>query len=267
MNSDHILIEQFLRNHPDIFIQIIEDWDYEDIGKLLEDLAPDQAGFILSRLSHYKSGKVIENLPQPLTSSLLNSISLADSEAILRVTVESVREAILNSMDDDKSSFIRKSLSFSKEEVGSYLDPYVLYLNGKDTVESTLNKVKNSGGRVRSHLYAVDDHKKLIGYVQLNDLIIEKPEKTISSLLNKVPVTVHEEMQITDLLEAWNDAFIDLPVTKINGEFLGTVSREAVRKNTNLSAEPRNPAIKAGNALGDLYLIGLSSLIGNTEPK
>jgi Glu-tRNA(Gln) amidotransferase subunit E-like FAD-binding protein len=73
-------------------------------------------------------------------------------------------------------------------------------------------------------------------------------------------------MSINDLLDRWDDALVNMPVVDVEGVFIGSVSKVVLSE---LSQGFRNrkqvddAAIKAGNALGELYLIGLSGLLGS----
>ena len=59
--------------------------------------------------------------------------------------------------------------------------------------------------------------------------------------------------------------FIDLPVAKVDGEFIGTVSRVSLAEIKSGKTAIDNSAVKAGNALGELFTIWPTSLIGSAE--
>lgn len=265
MNNDKHLIEQFLSHHPEIAIPIIEEFEIHEIAILIEDLSSDHAIRILSQIAPYKAGKVLEKLTIEQAVRSVELLPLSNSESILRIVDRSICEQILHTMGGKKSKYLQQALTFTKDQVGAHLEANVLTLHDRMSVEKALFSIKENDAVVKSHLFVLNDEKILLGYIELKELISSNVDRSIQSIMKEVPRTVFADMNSKDLLEQWDDAFVDLPVVKINGQFLGTVSRISLSKLKSDKAAIDKSALKAGNALGDLYLIGLMSLLGNSD--
>jgi Mg/Co/Ni transporter MgtE len=265
MNNDKHLIEQFINHHPEIAIPIIEEFEIQEIAILIEDLSSDYSISILSQIAPYKAGKVLEKLTIEQAVRSIDSLPLPNCESILRIVDKSICEQILQTIGGQKSKYLQQALRFTKDQVGAHLEPNVLTLNDRMNVEKALLSIKENDAVVKSHLFVLNKEKILLGYIELKELIASKMDRSIQSIMKEVPRTVFADMNTKELLEQWDDAFIDLPVVKINRQFLGTVSRISLSKLKSDKPAIDKSALKAGNALGDLYLIGLMSLLGNSD--
>ncbi|MEO9871541.1 CBS domain-containing protein [Ekhidna sp.] len=265
MNNDQLLIDQFLSSHPEIAIASINELETEEIALLIETLSLDQSMVILSRLLPYKSGKALERITPERAIACMDHLSLSNAEAILRICEKSISTQILNGVQPERAKYLKRALAFDKDLVGAHLEPYVFTLPVNMKIEKALHLIKSSKAVVKPHVFVLDDEKKLVGYLEVNELITNDPNRTIQTVMKKVPRTVFADMNAKDLLENWDHAFIDLPVVKVNREFIGTVSRVSLAEFKSSKATIDNSAIKAGNALGELFTIGLTSLLGSAE--
>lgn len=267
MNIDLLLIDQFLANHPEIAIAAIEGLDTEEIALLIETLSLERSLTILSLLPPYKAGKVLEKVNINKAVECVENIPFTNAELILRVTDKLVVDQILKGVQSEKAKYLRRVLSFRKDQVGAYMEPYVFTLFENFNIGKAIILTKKSKAVVKPNVFILNKEKKLVGYLDVNELITNDQEKTIQSLMKVVPRTLLPEMSVKDVLDNWDHRFIDLPVVKVNGEFIGTVSLTSL---TDLNLNKKsfdNSALKAGSALGELYVIGLTSLLGSVEAK
>ncbi len=265
MNKDQLLINQFLSSHRQIALAAIEELETEEITLLIDSLSLDQSMVILSQLAPYKSGKVLEMVKPERAIACMDHLPLSNAEAILRICEQSIGAQVLKGVHPERAKYLKRALTFDKDQVGAHLESYVFTLQENIKIEKALLLIKNSGAVVKPHIFILDDVKKLVGYLEVNDLITNDPQKTIHSIMKTVSRTVFADMNAHDLLEHWDYAFIDLPVVKVNGEFIGTVSRVSLAEVQSGKVTIDNSVIKAGNALGELFTIGLTSLLGSAE--
>ncbi|WP_194974816.1 CBS domain-containing protein [Aquiflexum lacus] len=267
MSTDHLLIYQFLKEHSNIAIPMIEKLEVEEITALIEELDSDKAVIILAEIAPFIAGKVVEKLSNKKAIELVELLDPQIAESILQVTDKSIRDQLLEGTTKALSTYLRNALVFQKYQVGAHLEPFVFTLSDRMTIQNALTMVKNSKAPVRPHVFVLNDNNKLVGYIKWNDLLKAESESEIHSVMKEVPRTVLASMSTSDLLEVWDPTLIDLPVIKLNGTFLGTVSRTSLSKLEKTTNTLDHPAIKAGNALGDLYFIGLTSLFGRSSEK
>ena len=266
MNNDQLLIDQFLSNHSDIAVAAIEELETEEISLLLENSSLDQALVILSKLVPYKAGKVLENANVEAAIEWIDHLPLSNAESILRICEKHVSDQILSQIQSERAKFLKRALSYSKDQVGAHLMPDVFTLHESMKVEKALQLIKSCKALIKPNVFVLNEDNKLVGFLEVNELITNQPEKGIKSLIKTVSKTVLADMSAKDLLDDWDHAFIDLPVVKMNGEFIGIVSKTSLTTHKSGKSAIDYSLVKAGNALGELYIIGLTSLLGSAEP-
>ncbi|MGB3852095.1 MAG: CBS domain-containing protein [Tunicatimonas sp.] len=265
MNNDQRLIDQFLTSHRDIAIAAIEELTIDEVVLLLEDMAPNKSAAVLSSLPSYKAGRVLDRMSLKNAVNVVGLLPIPVSESILRSINRPLRQQIVAELPMGLRKHLKRALTFRKDQVGAHLESDLLTLSESSTVEKALLEIKTTTSMVRSPLFVVDKAKTLVGYIETNDLLANEPQKTIRSIKKPVSQVVASDMTVKDALEHWDDSFVYLPVVKGEGQFLGAVSRNGLSALKLANVGTDKSAVKAGSALGDLYLVGLTSLLGSSD--
>ena len=177
----------------------------------------------------------------------------------------SLRKQIIVDLPPDVRKPLKRSLTFSRNQVGAHLEPSFLTLSESSSVEKVLSEIKATQVTVQPQMFVVSKEKMLVGYLEATDLLSNSPEKIIHSIMKPAPSTVVATMSVKDVLEHWDDAMVYLPVVNAENQVLGIVSRGTLSKLTLTSVSTDRLEVKAGSALGDLYLVGLTGLLGGTD--
>jgi Mg/Co/Ni transporter MgtE len=265
LTNDQVLIGCFLTDHPHEALEAIESMGWEELILFLENLPDDQTALVLSRLAGFKAARVIEQVSVEKASRCLLKMQFFEIAHIIRIVKEPFRSKIYQLLPIETAKNLKKSLSFSSSQVGAHMDPDVLTFFKDQTVDIVLKELKSSTNRTNLCIYVLDRNKKLVGFLMVSDLISGDPDKSLASIMQAVSYHVSPEMNVKDLLENWKTDFMEVPVVKVDKEFLGAVTISALRGATSGNKISDNLAWKAGNALGDLYLIGLASILGRSD--
>lgn len=266
MDTDQLLIGQFFKDHENLAINYIESLDVKDIASLTESLTLDQNCQLFSKLNAYRAGQVIEKIPVEKAGIIISRLSTLVAQSLLRVAKPTNREAILNQLKPELAIPLRRGLAYSQDRVGAHIDSLVLTLSGGMTIEKGLAAINSSTANAQPHFFILDKEKKLTGYVELFDLLQGEGHMQINTKQRLVNQPALADMSIGDLLDHWDHTLVYLPVVDINGVFIGSVSRAVlseIHERRTVGKSKDYASIKAGNALGDLYMIGLTSLLGS----
>lgn len=265
MNNDQRIIDQFLVSHRDLAIAAIEELEINEIVLLIENMAPNKSGVILTSMVPFKAGRVLEKVSLKHAATIIGLLPANISEPILRIMDHSLRKQLLAELQPDLRKQLKLALTFSKNQVGAHLEPGFITVSESSTVEKVLSVIKTTKAAALPVMFVLDKTKTLVGYIEANDLLVNEPKKIIRSVMKPVAHSVFANMSVKDVLENWDDSFLYLPVIKGEGQFVGVVSRSTLTKLNLTKASTDKLALKAGSALGDLYLIGLSSLLGSSD--
>jgi len=266
-HNDQRLIDQFLTNHQQMAVAAIETLEIDEVALLIENMAPDKSRIVLTNLAPHKAGKVLERVSFEQAVNIVRPLPTNILESILRVTNSSFRKQVLAELPPDVRKLLRRSLTYRKNQVGAHLEARVLTLSEKSSVEKSLSEIKTTQATVQPLLFVLSPTQELVGYVEISDLLLNSPQKTVHSIMKPVPPAVVADMSVKDVLQNWNDSFAYLPVVKGEGQFIGVASRSTLSKLDLTKVDTDKLVVKAGSALGDLYLIGLTGLLGSSDQR
>ena len=267
MDTDQLLLEKFIRNHPGEVLHFIEKLSAQEIAGLMESLPIDLSEQLCNQMDRYKASQCFENLNPEMAIKLISALHPSFAATILRQVDKILCNSILKDLSKDKSKSIATILSYPDNTVGAYLDPLVFTLYEDMSVEQGLVRIKENHPHIVSPVYILSRDQLLVGFTEVKDLIAAENTKQIHSIMNTNPPEILADISIKALLAGsdWNDLFYYLPVVDSKRVFLGVIGKD-VMKNIGQKAEPldRN-AQEASQALGDLFQIGLTSLFRSTS--
>jgi Mg/Co/Ni transporter MgtE len=156
-------------------------------------------------------------------------------------------------------------MKYPINSVGAHVDPKVLTLDENTNIEDAMVRIKNHQADIHSLIFILTSEQELAGYIDLKSLISGNPSQPVRSIMKKDYPKIMGNMDIQillnrDIKDSW---LLDFPVIDINGVFLGVIDRKSVFEKTTGKDVMISREKQTGMALGDLYQIGLSSLIGS----
>lgn len=223
------LWEAFIGLHPaDIadFLGSVSKLDsqklFADLPKKLklatfEDLSDYMQGVVLEALSDQEKIEAFRALPIDELADLFDYLSDEDLKKYLNMLAKDVRERVLS------------LLQFEPDSAGGIMVTDVLTLMAGFTVDQAiklLQRVQPSHD-IHQQIFIVDKEHNLLGHINLQDLVLHKPQERISTFMKKNELVVRaDEDQETVAKEMVHYGLIAVPVVSTNNKFLGVISSE-----------------------------------------
>ncbi len=264
--SEEILIKEFLAKHPKLAWNVISELKSNEILSLIRSLGIEEQKIVISMIGGRKATKVLEKMTQDESVQLLKHLSPISADMVFRAMPEGIRGDLLERLPEELIRMYKRSLSFTVGQIGAHLNSTVLALREDMLVQQALGSLKGEKDVEHKQFFVLNEAFQLIGFIEAGTLITSEPNKPIKSLIRQMPILITAEMSVKDVLDSWDDAFFELPVTNVKNEFLGIVTRQLLKAQYVHDNESGRSTMKAGSALAELYLIGLSSLLGNSGP-
>ena len=186
---------------------------------LLEDVPEEHAADLLEQLDAGVAADIIDALPSDEAADLIAEMD--DSEAA----------AVLSEMSPEDADEVRDLIAFSGGVAGSLMGTE-RYAYADTTLRTEfladLKTRRESVERLPRRLILVDEKKHPVGAVDLVDVLLTRPESTLSSLAKPV-ATVSVDATLDDL-EQFFDRYETqgAPVVDHNGRLVGRISAQAV---------------------------------------
>ena len=269
MDNDRILLEEFITNHTTDAARLVEQLKVEQISSFINNLSIDLSVMLLKEMDMFMATRCLEEIETEKSAKIIEKFPTSIASSFLRKIQKEKEEQILNKMEPKISESLSQMLHHMENTAGALMNPQVPTILENLNVKEAFDIVKKSKQQSYEYIYILDGDRKLIGIVKLEDLIIAEPKEQIASIMDKEVPYLYSEVEIQKTLDhpGWLELNA-LPVIDRSGVFIGELSQSVIRKmDINKKRKVPQHAIAAGNALGELYKLGLSGLLYSTSVK
>lgn len=267
MVMDQKIVERFVQKHPEDCLRIMNNFDISEIIELLHSLPVELSSQLIMNMDPFKAVRCIERTDLKTAEEILENCSFITVVRIFRALDKKISQQLLDSLSREFAVMIRRAIKYSDQTVGAYMDPITYSLREDKTVGQAMEEVKEYKALVRSPVFVLSKDNKLLGYVDLKDLIINNPSKKISMIMDTHVPKILANMNIQTVLDddTLYEGFMFLPVVDAQNTFLGIFRKGFVPSYGQDEKSESHQIQQAGVALRALFQIGLSSLVLNTS--
>ncbi|MCR9206256.1 MAG: magnesium transporter, partial [Halobacteriovoraceae bacterium] len=204
--------------------------DHEHYPVILESLDDDELAGIFPLFEKSLFDDITRLIPNEKLIEIFNLIETDDIAYLLKLMSEDDMEEMLPKLV--KSVQVKRILSYPEESAGSIMQTEVCLLREgmtcKEAVES-IRKQKKSLGKV-FNAFLVDEERKLVGLVHLDDLILSTMGESLSKITKplKYYVTPEEDQEeVAQTFSKYDLSF--LPVVDKDGILLGQITFDDIQ--------------------------------------
>jgi len=263
METNQILLERFITDHPTAASQAIEKMNEDVIVLFFNKIPEDLAANILSKMYSYKGAKCLELMETKISVRILEKIDVNTAELLLRQCNEVFRNKMVNGLSSKKSIALKQKLSFPANSIGASMRPVALSLRKEITIKEVISIGKQEKRPMPSQVYVVDEEGKLEGVVKTNDLLNEKNSSKLSSVMITEIPKFFAEANIKSVADhpGWLE-LQDIAVIDSSERLIGTLNFKATRQNKSRTVkDATSDLVETSNALGELYRIGMTGFL------
>ncbi len=266
METENKILERFITNHTDETLEVIEKLGAGELVEFLKSLPIDISSLLLSKLNRLKAAGCIEKADPTFAKELLETCGPSISANILRILDQKLIQALLEGISSEHSNAIQQILNYPENSAGAYLDPRVFTLKENLNIGQALDLIRENNTYVQSPLFVLSSEQALVGCIDLKNLITGDPSKPIRSVMKinipEIVANINVHALINGKIEY--EELPILPIVDIHGVFLGVIDKKSLSALKFDKESKGRDVQQASNALGDLYQIGLSSLLRST---
>jgi magnesium transporter len=218
--------------HPSDLADVVERLDEEDQVALLSALPVQLASEALAEMEEGEDrGDLLAALAPERGAQLIEELADDDAADLMAELEEAEQQRILNALPGTTAVELVDLLRYDEETAGGLMTTDLVAVEASLTAEEALWQVRHQGREVGDFytVFVVDDHRRLLGTLRLDDLIIADTEETIGTLVEAPVATVRPEEdqeQVGRLIARYNLAAI--PVVGPNGVLLGRITFDDV---------------------------------------
>jgi len=231
MELEHRLTLGYLQAHPVEAARHLESLDPHEAASLLEALPGEEIAGVLEHCLPVSTAKIIEELSKDLGAGVLGAMNATSAIGVLRQFEESVRQDVLDRLDNPMGATLRRALRYSPNTAGSLADPQVFTLPPDIAVEEAIDRIRTYGQKAMYYIYVIDRDSKLEGVLTLRQLLIDRSDHLVGTLMETQIITLSAEANLEEILKhsEWS-RFHTLPVVDRWGTFFGALRYRMLRR-------------------------------------
>jgi magnesium transporter len=226
----HALANAFIDQFPQETTEVLESAPVAELVELLHSQSPERDALILGRLSSALAISVLQQLQPERVRRIMAAMNPVHAALLLSSMGAEAREQQLNNLDAGLARELRDLMSYPEASAGRLMQPRAPSVPARLTVKQVLNRLRRFPSRETALLVVTDDSGKLLGLVDLVDIVQADPDARLESLLHiTAPVRVTAltpREEIIDLFTRYRLRL--LPVVDLDDRLLGVIRQSAV---------------------------------------
>lgn len=254
------LAETYARLHPVDAARTLETLPGDQVIAFLEAAPLEIATTTLASMPIAAASHYLERLP-PVTAALLLAQKRTEEAAdLLRSVTPEACEGMLSVMPNALAEQLRGLMGYPTGTVGTIMRRLPPCISQDASFAEALVDLRRQRLGGIPYVYVVSRSDALVGVVRLADLLSGGSEDRVSEALRPVDTRLLVTMSIAAAQEhpGWL-LFTTLPVVDENGLLVGGLEYRTLLNRLRVS--PRAGAHSAGEALGELYHLGMVGML------
>ena len=231
------LVKRFIDVDPQQAALALEGLPEAEVGALLASLPATSAAVCLDHVRPDFAAAAMQRLSPEAAAPLLLRMEPDHAADILRAHAEPARSGLLALLPPDVSRRVREMLTYPEGSAGRLMKTSILSFHQDLTVREVIARLRTKGTkRTHSYAYVVGPEQKLLGVLNMRDLIMAAPDQTLASISREV-LSVPPFMDRKELVHlAREKSYLYFPVADPHGRLLGAVRAKDILESSEAQA-------------------------------
>ncbi len=221
-----------------ILLKALHDEDEELYTQTLETLPKEILAEVLLEMPQQHMEEAYEQLGAEGLADLaaeLDTDDAADLIQSIEEVSEELAEEVLSKLSEEDRSTIETLISYSENEAGAYMQTELFEAKADESVGDSIRRLRAMKAEELidnvHQVFVVDKHRRLIGAILLEDLILHEPHEIYRDILHEGHNTVHVHAHddIYDVVEVFANYNLNtLGVVDDNQILLGRITADDI---------------------------------------
>jgi magnesium transporter len=210
---------------------VLEFFPSQRAAAIAEYLDPETAARIVAEMDPALAASVLTDMEAPEASMVVAAMDPDDAVDVLAHIPKEKHDEILREMEARQAADVRALEAFPPETAGGIMTTEVTALDESFTVEHAISELRRLSEQLEQmfYVYVVDRRKHLVGVLSMRDLILAKPDRRLSKVMNptvkSVPTTMDRE-EVSRLFRKYN--YLAMPVVDDRNRLVGLITVDDV---------------------------------------
>ena len=215
--------------HPADLADIISELHANDRVALVSSLDEETAADAMEEMESEERAALIDSLPRHVGAGILEEMAPDESADLVADLSPEHADELLSLMGEEEASDVRELLAYPEDSAGGLMTTEYVAVRSGLTAQEAIEHLRqqHEKAEVIYYLYVLDGEDRLVGVMNLCDLVMAQPQQVIDSFMepNVIRVTpeVHQE-EVAKLIARYN--LLAVPVVDAAGKLQGIVTMD-----------------------------------------
>ena len=210
---------------------ILEEFPLQEMIKLFRLLPKSQAADVFSYLDTDTQTNIISMLSDTEAVNIINDMAADDATDLIDEMPANVVKRLLNKVDQETRRDINQLLKYPDNSAGSIMTTEYIDLKEYNTVRDATKKIRQEYDETETieTIFITDKSRKLIGTIELKDLIVHNDDEMILDIMNNDVISVNTLMDQEEVANIIKDYDLtSVPVVDSENKLVGIVTIDDV---------------------------------------
>ena len=222
-------VEKFFEYDPLTATRALETMDEDEAIEILKNLPPSVSVKIFHNLQVNYAAALLKEIPTNTFKEIVENLSPEQGAAIIVNIPEDIRKRLLECLSNKSRQMIQELLIFPVDSAGSIMTTNFIAFRTDIRVKDAIQRIRSLAfqKQTSSYVYVVDNGNRLVGVLNMRDLLLASPEAKLESAMIKDVFTINA---FTDREEVANQLssrrYFAAPVVDSDNKLLGIVNSD-----------------------------------------
>ncbi|HVO26854.1 MAG TPA: CBS domain-containing protein [Candidatus Margulisiibacteriota bacterium] len=227
-----VMQRQVKELHPADIAEILQDLDTHGRATMFRSLDPETAADALAEVDDPRiQTQLLETVSQEAAADILDEMPPDEAADLLHELPPETSTALLHKMEAEEALDVRELLTYPPDTAGGMMTTELVALPADLTVEETFGRLRNEAPDVENiyYLFVVDTEHRLVGVLNLRQLILAQPTAHLHAIMIKDPARVHHtdsRDSVAEIVEKYD--LLALPVVDDGDVLVGMITVDDV---------------------------------------
>ena len=209
------------------FPSLFEEFEEDKILVIYRVLSKEKAAEVFAKLDSDMQEKLINYLTDKELKNVIDELFFDDEVDLIEEMPSNVVKRILSTVQPEDRKTINELLAYPDETAGTIMTTEFIDLKENMTVEESFNKIRSIGLDKETiyTCYVLTTDRKIIGVVDVKDLLIADPQALVKDIMNPNVITVStldDQEKVAKMFDKYN--FFAVPVVDKENRLVGIIT-------------------------------------------
>ena len=222
-------VEKFFEYDPLTATRALETMDEDEAIEILKNLPPSVSVKIFHNLQVNYAAALLKEIPTNTFKEIVENLNPEQGAAIIVNIPEDIRKRLLECLSNKSRQMIQELLIFPVDSAGRIMTTNFIAFRTDIRVKDAIQRIRSLAfqKQTSSYVYVVDNGNRLVGVLNMRDLLLASPEAKLESAMIKDVFTINA---FTDREEVANQLssrrYFAAPVVDSDNKLLGIVNSD-----------------------------------------